>query len=139
MIKYCLKCEECQNIFDSWFSSSKEFDKLKRLNLLSCNICNSTKIKKSLMSPKVLNNKSNSRDENKFKNFKNKIKEYQKFIKNNFDYVGENFAYEARTLHYDSKKKEKGIYGKASKEEIKSLNDEGIEVQSIPWIEDKEN
>ena len=60
MIKYCLKCEECQNIFDSWFSSSKEFDKLKRLNLLSCNICNSTKIKKSLMSPKVLNNKSNS-------------------------------------------------------------------------------
>ena len=37
------------------------------------------------------------------------------------------------------KNKAKGIYGKASNEEIKSLNEEGIETQSIPWIKDKEN
>ena len=75
----------------------------------------------------------------KIKKFKNKIKEYQKFIKSNFKYVGENFAYEARSIHYDSNKKSKGIYGKASKEEIKNLKDEGIETQTIPWIEEKEN
>ena len=41
---------------------------------------------------------------------------------------------------YDTKKnKAKGIYGKASNEEIKSLNEEGIETQTIPWIKDKEN
>ena len=68
-----------------------------------------------------------------------KSKEDQKFIKSNFKYVGENFAYEARSIHYDSNKKSKGIYGKASKEEIKNLKDEGIETQTIPWIEEKEN
>ena len=37
------------------------------------------------------------------------------------------------------KKKTKGIYGKASKEEMKELRDEGIETHTIPWVEDKDN
>ena len=37
------------------------------------------------------------------------------------------------------KKKEKGIYGKASKQDLKELNEEGISTQVIPWIEDKNN
>ena len=37
------------------------------------------------------------------------------------------------------KKFNKGIYGKATNEEIKDLKQEGIETQMIPWIEDKEN
>jgi hypothetical protein len=143
MIKYKLDCKDCGETFDSWFSSSKEFDRLKKINLINCNNCNSLKIKKSLMSPMVLNNSIKSIkkgiEEEKFKKFKNKIKEYQKFIKNNFDYVGENFAYEARSIHYNSKKKSKGIYGKATNEEVKVLNEEGIETQTIPWIKDKEN
>ena len=142
MIKYQLKCKDCQNIFDSWFSSSNEFDKLKKIKLLNCNKCNSIKVEKSLMSPQVINRSQessyNQGKENKIKFFKNKMKEYQKFIKNNFHYVGENFSYEARSIHYN-KKKSKGIYGKASQEDIKNLKEEGIETQTIPWIEDKEN
>ena len=53
--------------------------------------------------------------------------------------MGENFAYEARSIHYKNKKKEKGIYGTASREEIKDLRDEGIDTKIIPWIEDKNN
>ena len=68
-----------------------------------------------------------------------KLKEFQKFIKNNFEYVGENFTYEARSIHYNSKKKTKGIYGNASKNEIKELKEEGIEMEEIPWVEDKRN
>ena len=141
MIKYKLKCKSCENIFDSWFSSSKEFDKLKKINLLSCNSCNSLKVEKTLMSPKIINKaekKSYKYNEKRIKFFKNKMREYQKFIKNNFDYVGHNFAYEARSIHYN-KKKTKGIYGQATKEDIENLKDEGIETQNIPWIEDKEN
>ena len=37
------------------------------------------------------------------------------------------------------KKKKKGIYGKASKKEVKELKNEGIETEIIPWINDKEN
>ena len=94
------------------------------------------------MAPRVMNNKKNFKNSSqlkKYENIKETIKSYQKFIKNNFKYVGENFAYEARSIHYDQKKKSKGIYGKATIEDVKSLNEEGIETQSIPWIEDKEN
>ena len=53
--------------------------------------------------------------------------------------MGENFTYEARSIHYGGKKRKKGIYGKAKNEEIKELNEEGIETESIPWVYDKEN
>ena len=143
MIKYKLTCKDCNLKFDSWFSSSKEFDKLKKMNLINCTRCNSLKVKKTLMSPMVLNSSIKKETENlnhkKIRKFKNKIRKYQEFIKNNFEYVGENFAYEARSIHYNTKKKSKGIYGKATNDEIKNLNDEGIEIQTIPWIKDKDN
>ena len=75
----------------------------------------------------------------KYHKISEKIKEYQKFIKKNFEYVGENFAYEARSIHYKNKKKDKGIYGTASRKEIKDLREEGIDTEIIPWIEDKNN
>ena len=75
----------------------------------------------------------------KYDKIKKTISEYQKFIKNNFEYVGNNFAYEARSIHYDNKKKQKGIYGTASKQELKELKEEGIDAQMIPWVEDKSN
>jgi hypothetical protein len=75
----------------------------------------------------------------KVKKFKKKIREYQKYIKDNFEYVGENFAFEARSIHYNSKKKNKGIYGNATNEEVRELKEEGIETDVIPWINDNEN
>ena len=73
----------------------------------------------------------------KFKKIRKTINKYQKFIKKNFDYVGENFAYEARSIHYNEKKNNKGIYGTASKKDIKELKEEGIDAQILPWIEEK--
>ena len=140
MIKYLLNCKNCSIEFESWFASSKEFDKLKKLKLLNCQHCNSIKIEKSLMKPNLAN--SNFKKDKVFKNNKNikkKIREYQKFIKKNFEYVGENFAYEARSIHYNKDYNKKNIYGKASIKDVKELNKEGIETSTIPWIEDKEN
>ena len=142
MIKYKLKCKKCRLLFDSWFASSLEYEKLRKKNYLNCHRCGSLQVEKTLMAPKFLN-KSWKKDINnkdgKYKKINEKIKEYQKFIKKNFRYVGENFAYEARSIHYRNKKKEKGIYGTASREEIKDLKDEGIDTKIIPWIEDKNN
>tara|TARA_B100002052_G_C15462244_1_gene410433 strand:- start:1 stop:426 length:426 start_codon:yes stop_codon:yes gene_type:complete len=141
MIKYKLFCNNCVKNFDSWFGNSKEFEKLKKNKLLSCPNCNSTKIEKSLMSPSIINNKSKNNNLNSKKSLevRKKLKQYKKFIKNNFDYVGENFSYEARSVHYNEKKRSKGIYGKASVNEIKELSEEGIETETIPWINDNEN
>ena len=141
MIKYRLLCKSCSNNFDSWFANSKEYEKLKKLKLFNCPICSSSNIEKSLMAPSVINKKNNKNDLNikKHLEIKNKLKEYKNFIKNNFEYVGENFAYEARSIHYKNKKNKKGIYGKASIDEVKELLEEGIETEVVPWINDKEN
>ena len=143
MIKYNLICKKCDLSFDSWFASSKEFDKLNKKKLINCHSCGSLEVEKNLMAPKLINKTLNYKDEKndlfKYQKIKKKLNDYQKFIKNNFDYVGENFVYEARSIHYNNKKRDKGIYGTASKEDLKELNEEGIETELIPWIENDSN
>ena len=142
MIKYKLLCKDCQNTFDSWFSSSAEYEKLKKKKFLNCHICNSLNVEKTLMSPSVFkstNKNKNNKKSEQYKEIKKRMLEYQGFIKKNFDYVGENFAYEARSIHYKNKKASKGIYGTATKEDIKELKEEGIETKLISWIKDKTN
>ena len=142
MIKYNLSCKNCKNTFDSWFSSSKEYEKLKRLNLINCHKCNSLDVEKSLMSPSIVNlkvKKAQSQKNDRHIKIKKEIKKYQKFIKDNFKYVGKNFAYEARSIHYENKKKSRNIYGEATPKEVKALKEEGIETNIMPWIKEKEN
>jgi hypothetical protein len=137
MIKYKLICKKCKNLFDSWFSSSKEYERLKKKKFLNCLVCNSLNVEKTLMSPSIFRVKDDSKiiiKDKKYKKIRKKITEYQKFIKENFEYVGENFANEARSIHYKNKKTSKNIYGSSSKEELKELREEGIEVEVIPWL-----
>ena len=138
MIKYRLKCKKCQKTFDSWFSTSKEYEKLKKKNFLNCHFCNSKNVVKTLMAPNILSQKK--QNENFIKKddtIQKKILEFQKFIEKNFENVGDDFVYKARSLHYNNNKYEKGIYGNASKKQIKELKDEGIETHVFPWVENK--
>ena len=142
MIKYKLICKDCDLKFDSWFASSNEFERLKKKKLLNCHSCNSVKVEKTIMAPQLISNYLKNDEKinlEKYNKVKKTIKDYQKFIKDNFNYVGDNFAYEARSIHYNGKKKSKGIYGSASKEDLKELKEEGIDAQMIPWIDEKEN
>ena len=52
MIKYNLICD-CGKIFDSWFSSSDEYEVLKKKKFISCIYCDSISIKKSIMAPNL--------------------------------------------------------------------------------------
>ena len=142
MILYKLICKDCDVSFDSWFSSSREYEKLKKTNFLNCHSCGSLNVQKSLMSPNIFKSKDNIKIDNQSledKKIKKKILEYQNFIKKNCDYVGKNFAYEARSMHYKDKKFSKGVYGIASKDDLKELNEEGIEVDMMPWVKDITN
>ena len=94
------------------------------------------------MSPSVFRYKNDIKIDNqdlKYKEIKKIIIDYQNFIKKNFDNVGENFVYEARSIHYKNKKSSKGIYGKATMEDLKELREEGIDTKIIPWIKDNTN
>ena len=139
MIKYRLSCKNCKLIFDSWFATSKEYDKLKKKKLLNCFFLKFLKVKKILMEPKFINKNFNNKKNKELKKYKNTIKKYQEFIKKNFEYVGEKFPQIARSIYYNDSKKKKGIYGTASKKDLEELKEEGIDTQLIPWVEKKDN
>ena len=109
MIKYKLQCKKCTKIFDSWFSSSREFERIKKLKMLNCNYCKSKNIDKTLMAPNLKSKNSNevNINPNNIIELKKQIRIYQNFIKKNFKYVGDRFAYEARSIHYSNKKVER--------------------------------
>ena len=138
MIKYNLICA-CGKTFESWFSSSGEYEQLRKKKLISCIYCNSISVKKTVMSPN-LSSKSNkiSKNTKLEKDVKKQLLEFRKYIEKNCKNVGENFTQEARNIHYD-KKTSKGIYGKATPEETEELLEEGIDVATIPWINKIEN
>ena len=138
MIKYNLVCE-CGKDFESWFSSSTEYDVLKKRKLVNCIYCNSTSVKKSIMSPNLpVKSNENSKKVQLEQNIKKQLLNFRRYIEKNCKNVGDNFPQEARNIHYD-KKTSKGIYGKATQEETNELLEEGIEVGTIPWINKYEN
>ena len=140
MIKYNLKCVN-KHEFESWFSESKEFDRLKKKKLIECIFCHTKNVEKSIMSPRILNSRDlknqNKIPNIKMKNFKKDLQNLRKFVEKNFEFVEKNFAKKIREVYYDEKS-EKNIYGSTTEEEKEELREEGIELVSIPWI-DKEN
>ncbi len=134
MIKYQLKCE-CGHEFESWFSSSKEFDRLSKKKLLSCVCGVSNKITKQLMAPQVINTKGKKENNSAefYTNVQKKLTELRNYVEKNAEYVGDKFVSEVRSIHYD-KKNVRSIYGNASPEQTKELSEEGIEVSAIPWV-----
>ena len=140
MIKYNLKCEN-KHEFESWFSESKEFDRLKNKNLIECIFCHSKKVEKSIMAPSVTSSKMQNKQKQisslEIKNFKKDLLKLRKFVEKNFEFVERNFADKVREVYYDKNSK-KNIYGNATTEEKEELKEEGIDLVNIPWV-DKEN
>ena len=138
MIKYNLKCK-CGNTFESWFSSSKEFDILLKKKVIKCIYCDSSNVGKTLMTPGLTRKSNQVLKKTKIqKSITRQIKNFKKYIEKNCENVGDNFAQEARSIHYD-KKTSKGIYGKATAEETSELLEEGIDVVSLPWVKKSDN
>ena len=137
MIKYNLKCAN-KHEFESWFSDSKEFDRLKKKDLIECRFCQTKKVEKSIMSPSVANSyyqkKQKQISSEEIRNFKKNLVKLRKFVEKNFEYVEHNFANRVREVYYDKKNK-KNIYGSTTTEEKEELKEEGIDLVNIPWVE----
>ena len=133
MIKYNLKCHN-NHEFESWFSDSKEFEKLKDRKLLECIYCSSTKISKSIMSPMITGIKNKKNLDKILQKEKQTLLEIRKYVEKNFEYVGKDFSKKVRDIYYDRNSK-KTIYGTTTFEERIELADEGIDLLSIPWVE----
>ena len=140
MIKYNLKCNN-KHEFESWFSNSNEFEKLKSKNLIECIYCKSKQVDKSIMSPIVLNKDEKIKKDKSLENFKKVKKELlkiRKFVEKNFENVGKDFPQEVRNVYYN-KRENKNIYGHTTQEQAEELKEEGIDIASIPWVDKIEN
>jgi len=138
MIKYNLICK-CKQTFESWFSSSLEFDSLRKKKLIKCIYCESSDVKKTVMAPNLSSKSNKILKRTKLeKKIKKQLLDFRKYIEKNCKNVGDNFTKEARNIHYD-KKTSKGIYGRATPEETNELLEEGIEIATIPWVDKSEN
>ena len=140
MIKYLLKCKN-KHEFESWFSDSKEFEKLKKKKLIECIFCQSKNVDKSIMSPNILGKEKFEEkkfDYNEFSKMKKDLLKIRKFVEKNFEFVGDKLSKEVREIYYNNKKN-KNIYGTATINEKLELEEEGIELTSIPWANKKEN
>ena len=140
MIKYNLQCKN-KHEFESWFSNSKEFEKLRSKKMIECIYCKSKEVEKSIMSPLVLNKEEKTKKEksfNEFKKIQQELAKIRKFVEKNFENVGKDFPREVRNVYYDNRKN-KNIYGEATLEETEELKEEGIEIASIPWVDKNKN
>src|ERR1700740_3637234 len=62
MIRYALRCER-DHTFESWFQDSAAYDQQVKRKLVSCPVCNSVKIEKAIMAPRIVSRKGRERAE----------------------------------------------------------------------------
>ncbi len=140
MIVFDLKCSN-DHEFETWFANSDAFEKQRKAKKVECPVCGDTKIDKALMAPSVSGTKKkgektvhlSSKAEEQMGKYMAALKEVRDHVENNSDYVGDKFPEEARKIHY-GETEERSIHGEAREEEAAELNEEGIEVQRIPWV-----
>jgi hypothetical protein len=142
LIKYSLICDNAHT-FEGWFSESADFDRQVANGFLTCPVCNSASISKTLMAPSVSTARKKEEKQAMVMDLARqemiaKLKEAVAAIKANAEDVGEKFPEEARKIHY-GEADARGIIGQASLGEVRDLLDEGIEIAPLPIIPEDAN
>jgi hypothetical protein len=159
MIRYALACDN-GHAFESWFQNSAAYDKAAKAGLVACPVCNSVKVEKTIMAPRVLGAKKRreaplperppspapSADapsavamlSPQEREFRKKLKDLRDHLTKNADYVGQKFPEEARKMHY-GEIEHRSIYGEATPDQAKELHEEGIEFHPLPVLPDERN
>lgn len=128
MIRYALRCSDCDAEFEAWFASSGAFDVQKERGLLDCPECHGHGVAKQIMSPSVAGTKSRDAGEQIMARF---LAAARKHVSENFDYVGPDFASEARAMYYGDAE-ERAIWGETTPEEARALIEEGVPAAPLP-------
>ena len=133
MIQYALICQS-DHSFDSWFQSAAAFEGLRVAGHVSCPICGSAKVVKTLMAPSVrpartaapsLRDPANDQE--------TALAALRAKVEANSEYVGLNFVAEARAMH-DGDAPERSIYGEARADEAIKLLEDGVPVAPLPFM-----
>ena len=147
MIKYKLTCD-CESKFEGWFPSIEDFENQLVKGQLICPMCDSTKVRKDIMSPNIKNPKYKTPRQRGKENILNMtgeqmvmggrartlLRQLEKHVKDKFENVGKNFPKEARKAIKGERNED--FYGTATKKEADKLVNEGIDLFHVPKIRD---
>ncbi len=163
MIKYALVCNK-GHAFESWFADSATYDKQLKKKLVTCPLCNSYKVEKAIMAPRLKRTDVPAempieapapapaaasaptpavpapvaKVSPQEKEIRKKLKELRDHLIQNSENVGPRFPEEARKMHY-GEIEHRSIYGEASPDDVKAMLDEGIEFHALPVLPDERN
>ena len=134
MIKYSLHCGDGHD-FEGWFRSSDDFDEQAAAGRLECPVCGTSDVRKAIMAPAVARGRGRNGAESRMAEIRAQMAEAagkaRAYVEKNFDYVGESFPEEARRIHY-GETEPRAVYGEASRDEARSLIEEGVAVAPLP-------
>lgn len=139
MIRYALTCDK-DHQFESWFQSADAFDKLHAASLVTCAVCGTEDVRKSIMAPRI-GKATDTQTETKVdrplsapaSTAEQAFKELREKVEASSEDVGANFAKEARKMHH-GETPERAIYGEAKIADAKALIDEGVPVMPLPFM-----
>jgi hypothetical protein len=144
MIKYALACAE-GHAFDSWFPDSAAYEKQRKRGFVACPECGSTRVDKAIMAPAIVGGERaavEAAPEIVVDDRRSRAREFfrrmRREIEASTDDVGARFPQVARAIHL-GEEPERGIRGRASQAEAKSLIEDGIGVLPLPMLEDELN
>lgn len=137
MIRYDLKCAK-GHAFEAWFPSSADYDDQAARGLVTCSHCGSSTVEKALMAPRVPAKGARAEAEPMLSagpnaEIEKKLAALRAEIEKSSDYVGDRFAAEARAMHLGDKE-HRPIYGEATKDDAKSLVEDGVPVAPLPFM-----
>jgi hypothetical protein len=123
MIVFDLRCEDSGDVFEAWFQSSADYDLQSRRGLVRCPVCQSKRVAKAPMAPRVPAKSADSPLA--------RLAAAQARALENSEWVGDRFAEEARSIHL-GETEPRPVHGNATAAEAKSLIDEGVPVAPLP-------
>jgi len=149
VIRYTLICETGHE-FESWFQSSDASERQLERGLVDCPTCGSANVSKAIMAPAIRTSKQ-KRDKvpvaeqqpvallsAKEQEARKLLKELREHVTKNAENVGDKFPKLARQMHHEEIDS-RSIYGNAKPDELRSLLEEGVEVQPLPILPEDRN
>ena len=159
MIRYQLGCAN-DHSFESWFRDSAAFDAQVDGSLLSCPVCGTDSVTKSIMAPAVVGAAGRrdvgsvagqtievppTRDEadtaildDRHRAVRTALRELRAKILSGGEDVGPRFPDEARRMH-EGDTPARQIYGQATPQEARGLLEDGILVLPVPVLPEELN
>jgi hypothetical protein len=131
-----LRCGQ-RHAFEGWFASEDDFVSQQERGIVACPLCGDTEAVRLPSAPRLKVTRHSAPAEPPVRSPTTEMTLQSQWLRavrqvlSSTEDVGERFPEEARRIHY-GEVEERGIRGRATREDADALREEGIEVMALP-------